>query len=470
MKRFLALMTTLCVLLSLAAPGLSRGALASSAMFPVNLPPATALERSSGGIPIEGFLCYNEYSDYIGWRETEQDNWQLLDAYGNPVSEAIYTDMMVARTYSPELFMFKVSVDTGDPANRWGLLNPDGSEAVPPRYTDVRVINNRWAMGVYATEVTGEPRDYVVYDKSANTRRYYLIESADFYLEGAYVGSVGREDFSGGDVYAHGDYLSIQRPDSQYGYFDRNMNRSPVVTSYSTEYDGNYDSNRGKVVYTHCGTGMEAFTPSCTLSASEVSVPYRDNYDDELVDLQGHVIMKLSDKYSYISEIYDQYLKVRANDKYALLDFSGREILPPEFDDIGSYGCQPFSNGYVYAEKNTRFGYYDINGRETCPFIYPHYNHYEGLMFMQMDNPDGSCTVASASSGELPETYKSVSYIRDNSTVFAAQHFNETWCVVDDQGNALLDLVKANSLWVNVSGTLAVAAIDKNVFMFYPLD
>lgn len=79
---------------------------------------------------------------------------------------------------------------------------------------------------------------------------------------------------------------------------------------------------------------------------------YEDRYG--VIDRTGKVIMPI--KYDDIDE-EGNYLQVEKNDKYGLYSVEGKKMIPVKYDDIEDCG------DYIIVEKNDKYGIYNQNGK-----------------------------------------------------------------------------------------------------------
>ena len=427
----------------------------------------TLSDGAGAAAELNGYIWFEESLNVFGWRETEDDSWQLLTADGTPVDDARYKRLNYYYVSSTDDYSVSAWLDNGDPLHCCGILSKDGKLAVPAKYALARQISDRWAYGINVVETSAGDQDYAFYDESAGQRKYCKIDSVDFYLRGNQVGSLNREAFGTGEVRAFGDYFAVKQLDGGWDYYNASLTKSPYTESdYASEYDTDYSGNG--TVYIHCGSGQNAFTPSCTLTPDEVENAYQTDYEGNVYDLQGHVVFHYDrDKYSWLEDFHDGVAVGYASGLYGMVDITGREIIPPVYSQLGDYD-RPIQDGYIYAVKDGRVGFLNANGDVTCDFVYPDTDLYANGLFLSITNLDGTYTMLSAAVGELPDTYRSVSTY-GNTKVFAGQHMDKTWAIVDLNGNTLMDGLEGRQMYINKDATFALTRVEDKLYRVYPL-
>ena len=73
----------------------------------------------------------------------------------------------------------------------------------------------------------------------------------------------------------------------------------------------------------------------------------------------------LKSRYDYVDYFYEGIALVELNDKWGVVDKTGREICPCKYDSIGK-----FEVGFAQVRLNGKWGYIDETGREVVPCKY----------------------------------------------------------------------------------------------------
>lgn len=431
MKKILALLLALCLCLGLSA----------------SLAEGTLWEVST--------LRLNKATNTFAMRKSWDDPYYVVDADGNILSEgyATLSDMNNG---------FEVTDDDG--LNVRGFLNGQGQLVMPMQYGDIAWISDRWMAGIVLVEATEADYDY----KSIMGDGFYQIERVDVYYGGAMVGTLNRQEYHNGTAY--GDYLMVWDHSGNLAFYNKAMEKSAFEAQYSTEYDQDYRTD----VITHCGSNQPAFVPECTLTADEVTQSIWVDFDGVAKDLQGNVLFDLGDTYDYYDNFEGDYLTVRLNDLYGVLDKTGREVLPCEYDDIfiDYAGLGLFANGYQMVSKDGKVGFVDVNGNAVSGFTYSTDaadTYYPP--FVSLQGLDGLYIVISPL-GEMSEHYAEVDFERGRP-VFCAQNVNGVAGVVDLAGNVLIPFdgtfEDTYDLDISNDGTLACGMTDDG-FMVYKLN
>lgn len=358
---------------------------------------------------------FNRLSGTIAVWEGSMQCFVLYDRYYNQLTTVPYTS--ISSKAGNALYEVAVSSEL----NRYGVIDAQGNQLLPMQYGDVEYISDNWILGVVLEDATIDNYDY----KNSNGS-FYLITRYDVYYKGQKVGELGRTDYY--FAYDRGAYLYVKDKAGQYHYFNQQMQESGYDSSAaSSEY--HYKNKK----YWHCGSGMEAFAPGCTLTKEEVG-EYMKAIGNYMYDLQGNKLFDVS-MYDNVSSWNGEYARVKRDGKFGLIDRAGNLVIPCEYDDI-PYDTEFFAGGYQSVVKDGKAGYVDKNGNVTCEFRYSAgimKRFYPSLGYLI--DMEGNCVVLSGAVGELPTRYKEVNRY---STLFAAVDMNGNAGVVDLYGNVII--------------------------------
>ena len=409
-------------------------------------------------------IVLNRMTETLGFRGEDDAAYRLVDKYGNPLTDAVYTEIRAASGYP----FFRVSAASEDGIHDEGLLDAQGNVIIPCEYADIEMISDRWQAAVKLTPSEADEKDYTFTSWSTNEKFFFRIESVDFYFDGAKVGTLNRSQYGSGYSSAYGAYVCVTNREQKRVFYNSRMEASPYETQYSGEYDSVYKN--GKTTYYHQGTGQAAFTESCTLTPAEVSNPYL--YDRGILyGLQGQQIFKPKQNYDSIRPFSNGYSRVSMNRYYGLIDESGNEVIPVEYDDIG-YTDYPLYYGYISAVKDGKFGFLDAAGNVTCDFVYSSDIVNDRGTFATVKNLDGTIIVLSAAVGELAEHFADTSFSDYNgSMAFAAENAAGEKCLIDLYGNTLIPYSEDyRNIEVNRDGTVAVVSLGSRQYRIYQLN
>ena len=363
----------------------------------------------------------------------------------------------------------KVEVASEDGIHDEGLLDRNGNVLVPAEYADVNVISSRWQAGIKLTPCEADDKDYTFTNYSTGDKSFFRIDYADMYFDGQKVGSLSRAEYGGGNMTAYNTYLSVMNISRERVYYNSKLEKSPVE-GQSGEYTSTY--SRQKTTYIHNGSGQEAFVPSCTLKPEDVVQAYvYDDYNDVFLDLQGNPVFKTARHYDSVRTFYNQYARVYLNRRYGVIDLQGNEVVPLEYDSISSYDENLMAFGFTGAQKEGKFGFVDINGNVTCPFVYSADIVSERGTFATVKNLDGTIIVLTAGAGELQEHFADVSFAGSyGSYCFVGQNSEGKFCVIDLYGNTVLPYTEARSIDVNRDGTVALVYYGSRQYSIVKLE
>ena len=398
-------------------------------------------------------LDLNRVSNTLAYRGENDEYYQVIDADGNALTapDAGYISMNVNSYYG----FFTVEAASEDGVHDEGLLDGQGKVLVPPVYADVEVISQRWQAGIRLTPCEADDKDYTFSNWSTGEKLFFRVDTVDFYLDGQLVGTLPRTDY--GSCTAHGAYIAVRNQARETVFYNGSMEPSSRPANGSGEFDSVY-ANR-KNTYYHQGSGQQAFADGCTLNAEDLENPYLYNDKDSTVyDIRGNALFTAPRNYNSVRAFINGYALARFDGKYGLIDLQGHEIIPPEYEELGSYaGDSLMRYGYISAVKDGKIGFLDAQGRVTCDFVYAANAGRDRSTFAEIKNLDGTIIVLSAAVGELPEHYAEVSFPSSNGCrAFIAKNSQGQFCVVDLYGNTLIPYDTYNSISLSQDGSLAL--------------
>ncbi len=349
------------------------------------------------------------------------DLYQILNAEGDAITDPIYLTAQAKEDF------FKVSVAEG--TNVYGLVDKDGTLVMPMEYGDVVVTDAKWQLGLKLVQAETDQGDYKNTNYTTNEVTYWNVDKVDVYYCGAKIGTLTRSDYSDYGATAHGDYLQIKDRAGAYHHYSKDFKESR-----NHEY-GEYDYDNG--AYWHTGTGQQVWTASCTLSADEVKTPYTESRG-YVVDLQGNQLF--SHSYKYIDTFDNGIARFRNNqNKYGLVDVTGRELLPGEYDDIDYYFSRTMPYGYVAVTKDGKAGFASLNGEDTsASFLYPADALSSRGMYYSAKGMDGKYIVITPH-GEIPEHFEDVSFPRSGCPLFIGLSADGTAAVYGLNGERVIE-------------------------------
>lgn len=400
----------------------------------------------------------NEYTNTIMVHE-RSGVYYLVDKDGNKISQD-YADMTQRNT------LYRVS----DGAHSGIIDGRTGQVLVPCEYDHTDTVDydsTTWLVG-YRLSATGtsDQNDFYSTNYSTGAKTYYMIESTDFYFKGTKVGTLPRSEYTNNSMTTvHGDYLFIKNATGYTAY-------TPSFASRQTDdgYSSEYSSSN-----VHQGTGQQAFTPSCTLTADEVERSVLEN-NNFFYDLQGNLLFTAKSPYSYTSINDKNYARVRMDDrKYGIIDMQGNEIVPPICDEIAS-DSQYFASGYQAVSVDGKIGFYNAKGELTCPFVYGYSSASPRGAFASLKDLTGGYIVLSGAMGELPMHFEDVDLNYDSSaTCFSGVDSNGNVGIMDVFGNILVpfDGTFTKYTWnLNVSrdGTVILGQNTSKQYVVYQVE
>jgi len=403
-------------------------------------------------------IVLNYNSETLGCRFEDSDYYGLIRPDGTEVIPAVYRSMR-SDSYTP---YFRVEANSSDGVHDEGVIDDQGNVLVPAVYADINIVSDRWMYGVKLVTSTADDKDYTFTNFSTGDKSFYRIDTVDFYFRGKLVGTLGRSDF---DSYpsAYGDYICIQKRDKTRVYYNSAFEKSPSGADSYGEYDTSY--KKGKTTYIHNGSGQTAFDSGCTLTPEEVdqSIVYDQG---KFFDLQGNEPFKAAQNYDYMNQFRGGYAVVKMNRLSGLVDMTGKEVIPVEYDDVGDYTDYPFRHGVISAVKDGKFGYLDQSGNVTCDFTYSKdiVRNYGSLATIK--DLDGSIIVLSGLVGVLPEHYAEVD-VRMGARAFVAKNAEGEYSLIDLDGTTLIPYVDCYSIYCNYDATVAAVNLGSRQWLIY---
>lgn len=399
----------------------------------------------------------NRNTDILGCRFADSDYYGLIRADGTEVIPAVYRSMR-ADSDTP---YFHVESTSEDGVHDEGVIDDTGSVLVPAVYADVTIVSDRWIYGVKLTASSADDKDYTFTNYGTGEKTFWRIDAVDFFFRGKLVGTLGRSDFDGYPT-AFGDYICVPARDKSRNFYNSAFEKSPAAGDNYGEYSSSY--KKGKTTYIHNGSGQVAFAAGCTLTPEEVdqSIVYEDG---KFLDLQGNEPFRAAQNYDYTNRFYNGYAVVKMNRLTGLVDMTGREVIPVEYEDVGDYTSDPFRHGVISAVKDGKFGYLDKAGNVTCPFTYSKdiVRNYGSLATIK--DLDGSIIVLSGLIGALPEHYAEVD-VRSGARAFIAKNAEGDSSLIDMDGTTLIPYVDGY-IYYNLDATVATVSLGSRTYGIY---
>ena len=351
-------------------------------------------------------LDLNKAANTLILRDANSKQYQVVDAELNVLSEPY--DRIDIRDG-----LFRIYGKNG----KSGLLDGQGRMLIPAAYDDIDVLSDRWAAAITLKEATSDNYDYQSW--LSDNKTFYLIDTVDIYYRGSKIATLNRTDWDQGT--ALGDYLCVRNRDKKYSFYNKDFVRSEAAADYSREYEEDYRS--GKVI--HLGSGQEAFTAGCTLTADEVrqSCWLKNGV---LVDLQGNVLADFSSYYSANVDVESGLIRVRSQAAlnssktlYGLADQAGNLLVPCLYEDLGYDLANALKLGYVYAVRDGKSGFVSLADGSEAGFEFMESAGRERSAFITIEDPREGTILVSAAAGELPARYQEADIPYSSAAPFA---------------------------------------------------
>ena len=125
------------------------------------------------------------------------------------------------------------------------------------------------------------------------------------------------------------------------------------------------------------------------------------------------------------------YAAVQLNDKWGFIDNTGREVIPPKYDNVWS-----FIEGFAAVKLNDKWGFIDKTGREVIPSKYDWVGDFiEGLARVQLNDKWGF--VDKNGREVIPPKYDTVWNFSEGA---ARVQLNDKWGFVDKNGREVIPI------------------------------
>ena len=372
--------------------------------------------------------------------------YQLFDRYGNPMS-AVYSNLSAKQ--SGKYYEYE-----GEGLNYIGLLDAEGQVICAPTYGEFTTYDNGWALGYVLEPTTDANGDF----KDNNNNQYNVVRT-DVFSHGKVIGSLSREEYR--PDYSEGvadDYFYVKQTSESGFFIDRSFNRYPVTGTFytSTEYDHNWNTG----VVTHVRTQQKAFCADSPLTEEQVTTTvWYDDDTDSLLDLKGNVI---KDKVNYDSvRIYEEYIAVRLNKLYGVMDLKGNVIIEPAYSEL-AYDL--YANGATQAAitPEGHLHFLDRSGNITAKVEYEltssdYKGFYYNSCFAVVKNM-GKVMVFTSTHGELPTKYEDFYQPQSKHQVLRVQK-DGLWGAIDTAGNTVIPFIHRSCPEISQDG-LVLVGID----------
>ena len=137
--------------------------------------------------------------------------------------------------------------------------------------------------------------------------------------------------------------------------------------------------------------------------------------------------------FSFYTHLGRTYAKVELNGKYGLVDASGKEVLPANYDYVGGFndGVGDFNDGLAKVKLNGKYGLVDTTGEKIIPPKYDViWRFFEGFAKVTLDDKYGF--VDQQGKEVVPLKYNEAGAFHEG---FAKVTLDGQWGLVDTTGN-----------------------------------
>ena len=335
---------------------------------------------------------FNPQSNLLAVYSSDTRMYSIMDCYGNLVNSQEFYGCRNRGTHI-------VVQGTADYINGNGALDKTGALVVPCEYTAIEEISKDWVIAAHTVDSDENQYDYKV--SSGSTYSFQLIDRWDVYYKDTLAGSLGRTEYD--YAYAYGAYLVVRSVAGEYSGYDKNLTKSPLALSSSSEYMEVREN--GSYVYYHAGSGQKAFCAGCTLSADEVSQFIMGDRQGNYCDLQGNFVFSISGVADYVSKFNEYgYAYFTKGGLKGVINTRGEVVIPAKYSSLDvSYG---FNSGYMAVYSDGKLAFCDEQGTQLTEFKYT--TSSANNCFGAVKDVDGSYIILTPL-GELPTRYTNAS-------------------------------------------------------------
>ena len=328
-----------------------------------------------------------------------------------------------AKNKKPENYiykLFKVCDEVGDDY-KYGLLNSAGEELLPVKYDAISGFRDGFAI-VKADGKCGFIKVLNIEDNSISNVDYaktvYSYDHADSFVNG--LARVQRDnkwgfiDKSGAevitckwdDIYYLSDGLFLVESNKKRGFINqKNELVLPCIYDDATDFHNgiaavcenmNSDGPCWKII-NHEGKSVSPILYDDVLVTDDGHFYVMYTKDDETI---SHFISDRGERIDFPEEshepsIEETYRTIHKNGKTGLVSSDGQEILPCEYNVIGS-----FFEGFASIKKDGKWGFINTLGKIVVPCIYDEVNNFKnGFAVVRLNqkcgfvNPSGKLVI-----------------------------------------------------------------------------
>lgn len=162
-----------------------------------------------------------------------------------------------------------------------------------------------------------------------------------------------------------------------------------------------------------------------------------------------------------------RFFKTKLDDKYGLINFDGKEITPCKYSDLIEFG------GAIKSKSNNKYGLITYEGKEILPCIFDELikDDYWGMLKVQRDNLWSYYTIDGTQETEFYEDIKY--YYELDNPIFAAKS-NGKWGYINKAGDTIVSFILDYAGKAYNDGTAFVeyegeyGTLDLNTLFFSP--
>lgn len=323
----------------------------------------------------------------------ENGLWGCINHDGKQIIPCEYNNQLWPIIIEGEVYIPVTNRSTG----LWGVLNAYGKTIIPCEYKEIKTLeysypkmyhlffvqktNGKWG----AINTKGDIVIPVIYDEAQSGRPSNL--GLVFFREGDRWGGFNENgknvlpfifNFSAQQPMPTKQNVIVQTMDKTWFACDKNGNKKKLNIDSGDHLDRYPDDNLLVVSMPHKGDALFDVTSNKYVSGRfyEIALEYQRKFVADVKTTNGYKSFIINDKGQRISSNeYDEchsldygYIKVKKNNKYGVIDYNDRIIIPFEYENFND--IEELTPNLFAVGKNGKYGIVNLNNQKVVDFLY----------------------------------------------------------------------------------------------------
>ncbi len=391
----------------------------------VSLNSKYGIVRSDGSMllePIYDFLSMQYNSDMAIAQKDDQH--YFIDMEGNRLNEASYDEI---KFLSDAFYSVKKN-------GKWGVINKELEEILPPIYTNIRhnhngffeVSQDNFQFGLFGlTDFNGKVLTEMIYSNFGYFR--YFDSSGEVYLGRDHVleaNSIKPDSIVG--------FASLNNKQGKYGIIDMYGNlKTDLIFSkidvISRDYFIGYKYN--------------------DITYDQISNIYKIDNPAEAVITANSIVRN------------GKYFNIINGGKHGIIDSNLKTLIPIEYDYL-----QNVMESYYIASKDSKYGLLSADNNIVFDFKYQNILYdYTSNLFICLDVYNNTGCINIEGHIVIPFEYTSISSFNGDNIAIVSR--NNKWGAINDKNEVICDIVY-DEMENNAHSKFIIAKNDKEYFVF----